>query len=51
MGISVYYECPRSPTHPILDWSSTWRGKDQETAEFCSRIYVAMLANLKNKLK
>ena len=34
-----------------VERSSTCRGKDQETAEFCSPIYVAMLADLKNKFK
>ncbi len=34
-----------------VEWSSTWNGKDQETAEFCSPIYVALLADLKSKFK
>ena len=34
-----------------VERSSSWRGKDQETAEFFSPIYVAMLADLKNKFK
>lgn len=42
--------------HPVTDsntsyveWSSNWQGKDQETAEFCSPLYVAMLGDLKKK--
>ncbi len=42
--------------HPVTDsntsyvvWSSKWQGKDEETAEFCSPIYVAMLGDLKKK--
>ena len=34
-----------------VEWSSTWSGKDQETAEFCSPLYVAMLADLKSRFK
>ena len=35
----------------FVEWSSTWNGRDQETAEFCSPIYVALLGELKNKFK
>ena len=34
-----------------VEWSSTGGGKDQETAEFCSPLYVAMLADLKSRFK
>ena len=32
-----------------VEWSSNWHGKDAETAEFCSPLYVAMLSDLKKK--
>ena len=32
-----------------VEWSSNWHGKDAETAEFCSPIYVALLGDLKKK--
>ena len=32
-----------------VEWSSRWHGKDAETAEFCSPLYVSMLGDLKKK--
>jgi hypothetical protein len=34
-----------------VEWSSTWSGKDQETAKCSSPIYVALLADLKSNFK
>ena len=32
-----------------VEWSSSRHGKDAETAEFCSPLYVSMLGDLKKK--
>ena len=34
-----------------VNWSSSWEKNDDETAEFCRPIYVALLADLKASLE
>lgn len=31
----------------FVEWSSTWEGNDEEAAEFCHGIYVALLRSLR----
>jgi|TARA_B100001971_G_C17736929_1_gene308766 hypothetical protein len=31
----------------IVEWSSSWEGKDAEVEDFCHNIYVLLLADLK----
>ena len=32
-----------------VGWSSSWHGKDAETAKFCGPLYVSMLGDLKKR--